>query len=152
MTRASLSPLLCVSLFVAIGCQDFGTAPPGVGEPAAVGEAASVGMALVIDVPAETDVVAVRIDIARTGCPGEPLFEPLAETTIADIEGPMPGDLVPGAVAAGLDPDNEYFFVDEFWLLPAGCYDVAITPLDGNGDPSSDCDGARAEGVVVADG
>ena len=138
----------------AAACEDFASVQQSGQDRATapVGEVGSSGMALIVDVPAETDVVAIRLDVQRVACPGEALFEPADFTVIADLEGPMPGDLVPGALAAGLDADDEYFFSDEFWVLPAGCYDVAMTPLDENGDPSGDCAGASAEGVVVHDG
>lgn len=64
----------------------------------------------------------------------------------------MPGDLVPAAADAGLDPASAYHFADAFWAVPAGCYDVSLTALDADSQPAAACSGATLPGVVVEDG
>ncbi len=152
-TRAILASFLCVSgLFGVSACEDAAwlVSEQEVAQ-AAVGEVGAAGLALVVDVPADTDVRGIRITVTRVSCGGEPI-QPAGFVVDAPLEGPMPAGLVPGAVEAGLDPDNDYFFADEFWVLPAGCYDVEVLPIDEDGDASEDCPPARAEGVVIQDG
>jgi len=149
---SSAQALAAALLFGTMACQQQDGTPDDVaaGDPAAVG-LGSTGMALAVEVPAETDVRAIRLTVVRVPC-GDEEIEPLTLTTDAALEGPLPGDLVPGAVEAGLDADGEYLFGDEFWVLPAGCYDVTVQPLDASGQPSADCAPARAERAVVEAG
>ena len=111
---------LGITLALLVGCADYATHQTSETLGSGVGEIGASSLALIVDVPAETDVVAMRITVHRVPCGLEDIM-PEQFTVEADLEGPLPGGLVPGSAAAGLDPADEYFFLDNFWVLPAGC-------------------------------
>jgi len=145
--RTRLVSILALTAAVGLwACGDFATAPTTEGL-----EPESTQLRLVIAAPQETDVAGLRIWIERVPCGAEAIV-PLSRSVDLPLEGPMAGDLVPGAIDAGLDAGDEYYFADSFHVVPAGCYDVGIVPLDAAGSPSADCEPATLEGVVVEDG
>ena len=123
-------------------------------EPTGGTEAATTaGMALTMDILADTDVAGMRYEIDRVACPGgDGDFEPWS----ADAEVDLEDLLLPGGLDAfedqPLDGESAHLFADYFTMTPAGCYDVTVTPLDEDGEPSDDCATASAEGVEVEDG
>jgi hypothetical protein len=120
-------------------------------EPGAQSTTSSTGMALRMDILAETDVAGMAYSIERVSCDGED-FEAWSAEAQVDLE----DLLLPGGLETfedqPLDSDSEHLFADYFTVLPAGCYDVQITPIDENGAASDDCASANAEGVEVQDG
>jgi hypothetical protein len=131
----------------------------GVGEEAAINDepaatqntTSSTGMALRMDILAETDVAGMAYSIERVSCDGEE-FEAWSAEAQVDLE----DLLLPGGLETfedqPLDSDSEHLFADYFTVLPAGCYDVEVTPIDENGAASDDCASASAEAVQVEDG
>jgi hypothetical protein len=48
-----------------------------------------------------------------------------------------------------LDKNSAHPFADLFELLPVGCYDVTVAPLDAKSNPSTDCATVIAQDVEV---
>ena len=144
----ALMTVIVASLALAIGCASENNEPS---QEAGLGEVGSSSLALIVNVPGETDVTGLRITVHREAC-GLEEIEPAQFVVESELEGPMPGDLVPGSGAAGLNADDEYYFLDNYWVLPAGCYGVEIVALNAVGEPSDACEPASASGIVVEDG
>lgn len=136
-------------MFSGCGAADDGSV--GTTEPGAETTTNTTGMALRMDILAETDVAGMAYSIERVSCDGEE-FEAWSAQAQVDLE----DLLLPGGLETfedqPLDADSEHLFADYFTVLPAGCYDVQITPIDSNGEPSDDCATASAQGVQVMDG
>ena len=109
------------------------------------------GMNLTVDLDGDTDVSFIRFSIERVSCDNE-VFEPFSTEFVTDLE-----DLsLPGMISEfednPLDQDSSHIFADQFTVLAAGCYDVTITPLNAQEEPSGECRAATQEGVEVEDG
>ena len=147
-----LGVVACVGS-IATGCSGVADDSATAESPEAAETATTSGMALTMDILAETDVAGMRYDITRTPCPdGDEDYEAWETSVSVDLE----DLLLPGGLDAfedqPLDENSEHLFADYFTVVPAGCYDVSVTPLDEDGEPSDDCASASAEGVEVEDG
>ena len=101
-------------------------------------------LALTSDILANTDVGSIKFTADRVVCEtgGQQLADP-AETYEA---GPkeLEDHMFPSQIAAFEDKpysaDSEHLFVDHYFTLPAGCYNVLIEPMQGDLTSSSeDC-------------
>ena len=128
-----------------IGCVD----DPETGTPDR-----TMGLALSADVLGSTDIAAVRFDVTEVACTPGNGDSVTGETWTAttDFEDMfLPGG-IPTFEDKPYDADSSHMFADRYFLLPAGCYDVLVTPLDQAGADSSDCASAHQDGVEVVDG
>ena len=109
------------------------------------------GMALTMDILSDTDVAGMRYGITRTSCDGES-YEPWETEVDVDLQ----DLLLPGGLDEfedqPLDGDSAHLFADYFVVVPAGCYDVQVTPIQEDGTSSEDCATANMSGVEVEDG
>lgn len=93
----------------------------------------------------DTDVRSMRYEIV--GCSdGNPIVKvrPLEDQAI-------PGN-IPELQNQPLDAASEHLFADLFQTVPAGCYNITVTPLDQADNVSSDCAPAAKQGVQVVEG
>lgn len=110
------------------------------------------GMALTVDIKADTDIAGMRYIIDGVACPGEQLDAPSHQEFETDLEDlALPG-MIPEFEENPLDPGSSHLFADQFVVLPEGCYQVAVQPLTGAGEPSEDCAPAQRDLVEVNDG
>ncbi len=102
----------------------------------------SSSLALAVALDADSDVAGFRFDVHQVSCDGERVVEPLA----LQVEGDLHDFGFPGVVP-GLEHLAGHAFADHYFTLPAGCYDVSVSPI---GD--DDCSAAVQRGVRVHDG
>lgn len=97
-------------------------------------------------------VASFQFDVERVECtPGE-TFDALTLTEVSPIEDmPLPTHIETDD-GASFDEDSEHAFADQYFTLPAGCYDVDVQPLDADGNAVTDCSAPSRDGVVVVDG
>ncbi len=141
MKKNLLLTLGLVTTMAAVGCTDASTDGPV--SPSS-GEYGSRGLALTTDFLGNTDVVGMRYEISKCG-------DGLVHTADRKLEDLLLPGMIPAFENKPFDEDSQHIFADNFVVLPAGCYDVKITPLKANGDASSDCASASAEDVMVVD-
>lgn len=111
------------------------------------------GLHLRSDILADTDVAGMAYTVTGVDCAtGQALDPPLVIEARKDLEDVLLPGGHPGFEDAPFDAASEHLFADNFELVPAGCYDVAVQPIDAAGEPSVDCAAARASGVEVLDG
>ncbi len=110
------------------------------------------GFALHVEMPLDADVDGFDVSVRRVAChPGEPVphFEAMEHVGLS-------GDFVPGGSAELInnpfDVDSAHPAADRFFLVEAGCYEVAVNPVTAQGWASADCMAATARGVAVHDG
>jgi hypothetical protein len=123
------------------GCQ---TTEPVEEERAAV-PYGSTGMALSVDFKGKTDVVGMRFEVET--CQGKPVLS--KSKALEDLQ--LPG-MIPTFVDNPFDGQSSHLFADHFMVLPAGCYNVRVTPITNKGAASEDCASASAQNVTVHDG
>ena len=116
-------------------------------------EAESARLALTTDVLADTDVGGMRFTVEQVDCAtGAPITPPYTETVDADLEDMY----IPGGNGtfedAPYDADSQHLFADQYFDLPAGCYDVLVEPIQETGELSQDCWSAHQDGVEVVEG
>lgn len=109
------------------------------------------GANLTVDFLGGTDVAGFKFEINRVSCAGED-FEAFSKTIDRELEDMVFPGGVPSAVDEPLDGSSHHIGADAFQTLEVGCYDVSATPVNSEGDPSSDCDEAFAEGIEVLKG
>lgn len=63
----------------------------------------------------------------------------------------LPGG-IPAFENAPFDPESQHFFADNYFVLPAGCYDVTAVAVDGEGIVVETCSAAQKDDVQVQDG
>ncbi len=140
MKKNILLALGLATTVVATGCTD--TSSDTVQTDS--GAYGSRGLALTTDFLGGTDVAGMRYKIEKCGG-GEVLS---ADHDLEDLQ-------LPGGIWAfenkPFDEDSQHIFADHFVMLPAGCYDVKVTPLTKYGKPSKDCASAYAQDVTVVD-
>jgi uncharacterized membrane protein len=135
-----LSPALLLLALPLVGCADD--------DPNSKARLAETGLALTLDLGSQADVAAIGYAITPVDCgSGEPTGETIFDQSPIEEE-TIPGGL-PSLEGQGLDPDSVHHFADLFTVLPAGCYDVEVTPLTVDGSPSAVCAAARSSGVEV---
>lgn len=143
-TRA-ISMVLASSLLGACGADSVETSTdviPGIGEGV---------LELRTDMKADTDIAGVRYEATQVNCEtGEATgAEPVeAITDLSDVR--LPGMIGPFEDSP-LDRGSSHIIADQYFVLPAGCYDVLATPVDAEGNDSQDCGPARQDRVEVRD-
>lgn len=109
------------------------------------GDTRGTGLALTVDVQGGTDVAGFRFDV--WSCAGAKVSS--RDVDLEDLR--LPG-MIPAFENAPFAANSSHLFADYFQVLPAGCYDVTVTPLQSEGAPSQACTTASASGVEVSDG
>lgn len=148
-------PRNTTSMMVGLGLVVFGAGCAEDLEPVSTepGSATSTSrLALTADLLGGTDVGGMRFEVTETNCDGSAVANPQTweeETDLEDMY--LPGG-IPLFESAPYDADSTHIFADQYFLLPAGCYDVAVTPLDAMGQTSTDCYSAHQNTVEVEDG
>lgn len=141
MNKKLLFALGMASTMVAAGCVDTSTSNNAQTE---AGDYGSRGLALTTDFLGGTDVRGMRYEIEKCGG-GEKIK---IDRNLEDLL--LPG-MIPAFENKPFDEHSKHLFADNFLVLPAGCYDVKITPIRHDGHPSHDCASAYAEDVRVVD-
>lgn len=157
----TLAALLGSAAFIAgglAGCAG-GIGVPADGDGAGInaqGEGLVTGttaLALMSDILGDTDVAQMQFTITRVPCAGEvadPAWAPV--TVVKPLEDMMIPSHMPALEDRPFDAGSGHLFADHFQTCEAGCYDVAVQPLDGGGGVSADCAPAGRNGVLVEDG
>jgi hypothetical protein len=98
------------------------------------------------------DITAMRFELVPVSCDdGSVIGMPIEE-----VRSLSESSTVPGKIAelqdAPFDKDAAHRISDLFAVVPAGCYDVTITPLGADDMPSERCGTAKRDGVEVIEG
>ncbi len=143
--RTASGLLLSFVLLLAGACVPEPDTPPD--ETDATSE-----LALTVDLVGGTDVGGMHFRVTEVPCaPGDPASGDTWEAT-ADFEDMyLPGG-IPTFEEKPYDSESTHLFSDHAFFLPAGCYDVVVTPLDQEGNPSDECHPAHRDGLPVWDG
>lgn len=110
-------------------------------------------LALTTDVLADTDIGGMRYTVEQVDCAtGAPITPPFTETADTELEDMY----IPGGNGtfenAPFDANSQHLFADQFFDLPAGCYDVLVEPIQADGELSEDCWSAHQDTVEVMEG
>ena len=146
--RNTTSMMVGLGLVMFAGCAE--DAEPVSTEPAPTTSTAR--LALTADLLGGTDVGGMRFVVTEADCAGAaaPNAQTWEKTT--DLEDMyLPGG-IPLFEQEPYDAQSTHIFADQYFLLPAGCFNVAATPLDAQDQASSDCYAAHQNGVEVTDG
>ena len=103
-------------------------------------------MALSIDINGETDVVGFAYTIRECG------DRPVVAEGVKNLEDLVLPGMIPTFDNAPFDENSRHLFSDFFTVLPAGCYDVEVEPINKQGVASEQCGVASADDVYVKDG
>ena len=142
------------SMMVGLGLAMFGGCADDL-EPVSTepGSATSTSrLALTADLLGGTDVGGMQFEVTETNCDGTAVANPQTWEETTDLEDMyLPGG-IPLFEGKPYDATSTHIFADQYFLLPAGCYNVAATPLDAMGNVSTDCFAAHQSTVEVLDG
>ena len=109
------------------------------------------GLALSTDLTGESDVASIRFEVTPVDCS---TGEATGDVVVTDR--PLEPVTIPGGISGledqPLDANSEHVFADLFSSVPAGCYDVAATPLNDAGEPSEVCYSANKKNIEVVEG
>ena len=112
----------------------------------------TTGLALSADVLGSTDVSGVHFRVTEAPCSaGDTVGGATWEATTDFEDMYLPGD-IPLFEDKPYDAGSSHMFADRYFLLPAGCYDVLVTPLNQTGAASQDCFSAHEDAIEVVDG
>ena len=157
--RSRLIALLTLSLLAggvsacADATSDDASSPSSKADQAPIDEAK---LSLTTDTIGDTDIAGMRFEVEQVACSNPPFDQappnPVSQTKTTDFEDMyLPGEL-DGFKDQPYDSDSKHIFADQFFYLPAGCYDVTTTPLNAKGAASDECRQAEKSEIRVKDG
>jgi hypothetical protein len=111
-----------------------------------------LAIATAVDNHGDTDVSKMEYVIKRVACVAGENVDKLTLTVKVNLEAMLLPGGIPAWENSPLDRNSEHPFADHFEVVPAGCYDVAATPLTAGGALSQDCAAAFENDVQVDDG
>ncbi len=97
------------------------------------------------------DVTGMEYDLQKVDCDGG---APIGSSIVVVRE--LEDQVIPGELTefadTPLEADSEHSFSDLFQVVDAGCYNITTTPLNSDGEPSTECFAAIKTGVEVLEG
>jgi hypothetical protein len=141
--------LLSISALTILGCAD---GRPEAGGPGDGAGATGIAVQALVEADLDVDIAHIQYTIDRVACTADEVIEPLRREVRTELRTLQLPAGIPAFSNRPLDGASAHQFADHFELLPAGCYDVAATPLTVDAAQSADCGAARRNGVQVRDG
>lgn len=129
---------LVIGLVAAIGCGETIDDDPSPDDATE-----RTGVALTVDFHGGTDVAGFEYQIRECG------EERAVKSAIVDLEDLVLPGMIPNFDNDPFDERSRHLFSDYFTVLPAGCYDIEVHPVDDHGERSEQCSAASASGVNV---
>lgn len=141
--KRQVTLVAAAACLVAAGCGESVGSPEERVKPAVSGRAQGIALTLDLGKPGQVAGMAFAID----DCNGMAVVR--QTRTLEDLV--LPGG-IPAFEEAPFASDSGHVFADHFEVLPAGCYNVRVVPLGGDGEPSAACQAAQALGIEILDG
>lgn len=110
------------------------------------------GVELTVDFMGDTDVAGFEFKI--TECKSDKHGETpgVVAHEVKDLEDLVLPGMIPEFENDPFDEGSRHLFADYYTSLPAGCYDIDVTPVSRSGQPSEDCAAVTETGVEVREG